>query len=132
MTPEDFPQFDDPRVREVMAAAANLIELIAMPIQVSMASFEEFRRVHDALKDALFAAQHTKPKEDRLWVHLVEAAWGPGKDFSWKRVADKARELLQDHGLMCTCVKCATPKETYTYDAAEQNRIIAEAFKRRP
>lgn len=58
MIPEDFPQFDDPRVREVMAAAANLVERIAR----SQAS----AFVHDGadmLKTALFAAQHSKPKE---------------------------------------------------------------------
>lgn len=60
MKPDDFPQFDDPRVREVMAAAANLVEALTEagftgeygPIQTPMGR----------LKTELFAAQHSKPK----------------------------------------------------------------------
>lgn len=70
MKPEDFPQFDDPRVREVMAAAANLVEYVAeyvelfakhgkAPITIRLMG-EEAAKV----TEALFAAQHSKPKED--------------------------------------------------------------------
>lgn len=55
MTPEDFPQFPDPRVREVMAAAANLVE--------AMQRGPEHEDEFFTLKTALFAAQHSKPKD---------------------------------------------------------------------
>lgn len=60
MKPEDFPQFDDPRVREVMAAAANLVEGIISGV---FSQDDENESIY-ALKTALFAAQHSKPKED--------------------------------------------------------------------
>lgn len=57
MKPEDFPQFTDPRVREVMAAAANLVETAARRGAVWESELVD-------LKAALFAAQHSRPKED--------------------------------------------------------------------
>lgn len=69
MKSEEFTQFDDPRVREVMAAAANLAEALDSPAKnISEAcSGDEgcWCDVCDAkkgLKTALFAAQHSKPK----------------------------------------------------------------------
>lgn len=60
MSPEDFPQFDDPRVREVMAAAANLVE----ELHRDYANLEiVVERRCDDLETALVAAQHSKPKE---------------------------------------------------------------------
>jgi len=59
MSPDDFPQFDDPRVREVMAAAANLVEYCS-----NMAPPSHCWDELDALKTALFAAQHSRPKCD--------------------------------------------------------------------
>lgn len=50
----DFSQFPDARVREVMAAAANLVEC--------MRRAELTCKELDALEAALFAAQHSKPK----------------------------------------------------------------------
>lgn len=55
MTPDDFPQFPDPRVREVMAAAANLVETAARRGAVWESELAD-------LKTALFAAQHSQPK----------------------------------------------------------------------
>jgi hypothetical protein len=52
----DFSQFDDARVREVMAAAATLLEDVTIfPNVTPISSIER-------LKTALFAAQHSKPK----------------------------------------------------------------------
>lgn len=73
MSPSDFDQFDDPRVREVMAAAANLVEHWD-------SEREHFQRGEggcgamdlraDTLKTALFAAQHSKPRSiDRVANH---------------------------------------------------------------
>lgn len=69
MTPEDFSQFDDPRVREVMAAAANLVE---ETITV-LGEYEADRKLYngeqvlknlaETLAKALFAAQHSKPRK---------------------------------------------------------------------
>lgn len=56
MKESDFPQFDDPRVREVFAMAANLVEDIYKGRSITISA--------DALKTALFAAQHSKPKKD--------------------------------------------------------------------
>lgn len=110
MKESDFSQFSDPRVREVMAAAANLVE--ALP-------HGWFHRAAENLKTALFAAQHSKPrcdhkgigepgcetcdprvqhsapKEDRLWVELAKAASIDG-DWSWERVAQRAREYIAE------------------------------------
>lgn len=73
MSPEDFPQFPDPRVREVMACAANLAETVSMHINVS----DGVHDATDALKTALFAAQHSKA---RTHEHPVEFdKWGFGK-----------------------------------------------------
>lgn len=56
MSPEDFSQFDDVRVRNVMAAAANLVEaMYSSPCE------PEYPELND-LKTALFAAQHSRPK----------------------------------------------------------------------
>lgn len=57
MSPEDFPQFDDPRVRQVFAAAANLVVYCA-----NMAPPSHCWDELDDLKTTLFAAQHSKPK----------------------------------------------------------------------
>jgi len=54
MKPEDFDMYDDPRVRAVFAAAARVCEVTnTEPLGVAI----------DALRTALFAAQHSKPKE---------------------------------------------------------------------
>lgn len=58
MTPEDFPQFDDPRVRAVMAAAANLVAAAAMHKDFRQFAYTTI----EACQTALFAAQHSKPK----------------------------------------------------------------------
>lgn len=59
MSPDDFSQFDDPRVRDVMAAAANLVE----ELHRDYANLEiVVERRCDDLETALFAAQHSRPK----------------------------------------------------------------------
>lgn len=55
MKESDFPQFDDPRVREVFAAAANLVEWYEAVFGESISL--------EPLKTALFAAQHSRPKD---------------------------------------------------------------------
>lgn len=152
MVSDDFPNFDDERVKCVMAAAANLVEAM----NVRNGWYCEF----EALKTALFAAQHSQPKpsghqpqlanfcdkcgrttwlvhlkagicldcqdvqhskprcdhkgigepgcetcdprvqhsapkEDRLWVELAKAASIDG-DWSWERVAQRAREYIAE------------------------------------
>lgn len=59
MSPEDFPQFDDPRVREVFAAAANLVERLDPNPN---APSNSLAGAANTLKTALFAAQHSRPK----------------------------------------------------------------------
>lgn len=80
MKESDFPQFPDPRVREVMAAAANLVEYVAeyvelfakhgkVPITIRLMKEES-----DKVTAALFAAQHSKQKEPPcVRVHGKEA-----------------------------------------------------------
>lgn len=58
MKPNDFPQFPDPHAREVMAAAANLVEGIISGV---FSQDDENESIY-ALKMALFAAQHSRPK----------------------------------------------------------------------
>jgi hypothetical protein len=80
--PEDFPQFDDPRVREVMAAASNLVEWLTTAKQGSgwMSVSDETAEFID-LKTALFAAQHSRPKEVNIDCpackspHIDEGEW---------------------------------------------------------
>lgn len=66
MKPEDFPQFADPRVRAVMAAAANLTECLANLMKargVIATAYHPMLSSHvEKTKAALFAAQHSKPK----------------------------------------------------------------------
>lgn len=57
MSPDDFKQFDDPRVREVMAAAANLLEVLNNNM---LTNYERIKA--NELNIALFAAQHSRPK----------------------------------------------------------------------
>lgn len=60
MKESDFSQFSDPRVREVMAAAANLVEDLGKRVV-----FDVFLQQRiTSLKTALFAAQHSKPRRE--------------------------------------------------------------------
>jgi hypothetical protein len=72
----------------------------------------------------------SEPKEDRLWVYLQDAAWEGRPEFSWKRVADKARELLQDHGPMCNCQKCeqGLTKEPATRACDHCHKVFLERY----
>jgi hypothetical protein len=68
MTPDDFPQFDDPRVREVMAAAANLVDRIAKETEEfdlpgEGNTFDQLCDDANTLSSALFAAQHSVPRK---------------------------------------------------------------------
>lgn len=95
MKPEDFSQFDDPRVREVMAAAANLVEKLHHCGYHEMLTRE--------LRDALFAARHTRPKNDGintsddvidlLKMMIVEMPWSANGCHA----ADMAREFIRQH-----------------------------------
>lgn len=76
MNPDDFSQFDDPRVRDVMAAAANLVSAHQRSNDISNRLF--------ALETALFAAQHSKSKEDfSVRPPLVEGWEHYPKSISW-------------------------------------------------
>lgn len=71
----DFPQFDDPRVREVMSAAANLVEYLVesrRPWGLQQSAEER------ALTTALFAAQHSRPKLDGPESQLANFCKGCG------------------------------------------------------
>jgi hypothetical protein len=61
MSPDDFPQFDDPRVREVMAAAANLVEDLRERWE-DETPMPGLLRCTELVEEALFAAQHSRPK----------------------------------------------------------------------
>lgn len=72
MKESDFPQFDDPRVREVMAAAANLVE----ELHRDYANLEiVVERRCDDLETALFAAQHSAPRA------TCQECGGPGYHY---------------------------------------------------
>lgn len=71
LTPDDFPQFDDPRVREVMAAAARVVEWYEEQFPYS----NLVGRVWiEGLKTALFAAQRSKPRAHEKPIPADE--WG--------------------------------------------------------
>lgn len=68
MKPEDFEMYSDPRVREVMAAAANLVEAVntqhaLQDVDGPMIWLKKvpLNMARDVLVAALFAAQHSKP-----------------------------------------------------------------------
>lgn len=85
MTPEDFSQFEDPRVRAVMAAAANLVESIDAIPEDRCIEHELWAWKNEELRNALFAAQHSKPKEDAYEQIL------------------KLRDQLESEGRCCHC-----------------------------
>lgn len=87
MTPEDFPQFPDPRVREVMAAAANLVAKMAVKTIIVPIVAEEF----EALTQALFAAQHSMPKEPSLPTPCVCCGFSP--DLSRRMIQHVAESV---------------------------------------
>lgn len=62
MKESDFPQFPDPRVREVFAAAANLVEAIDDIPEDQCIEHELWVWKNEELRAALFAAQHSRPK----------------------------------------------------------------------
>lgn len=103
MKPDDFSQFDDPRVREVMAAAANLVEIMVAGVETDRYDPEFL-----ALKTALFAAQHTRPKEDDVSEPLKEVAIAHVRILSDGQVRASgnteavARVLLTGHGELRT------------------------------
>jgi hypothetical protein len=104
MSPEDFPQFDDPRVREVFAAAANACEKAGAFIDHEEAAYGADARVEaasiaiTALKTALFAAQHSKPKNECANCGDYREA-APGSDHCQECLDDiaagEAREAAQ-------------------------------------
>lgn len=73
MKESDFPQFDDPRVRDVFAAAANLVGYCS-----NMAPPSHCWDELDDLKTALFAAQHSKPKAEGHAPQLANFCKGCG------------------------------------------------------
>jgi len=62
MKPEDYPQFPDPRVREVLAAAANLCAKLVRRLETPLeAPIEELRLI-----EALAAVTHRPKSEEDL------------------------------------------------------------------
>lgn len=70
MKESDFPQFDNPRVREMMAAAANLVEMVLNDDSKLDEWYYHLTNLAQVLETALFAAQHSKPKNK--WTPAVE------------------------------------------------------------
>lgn len=106
MKPEDFPQFDDPRVREVMAAAANLVEDIYKGRSITISA--------DALKTALFAAQHSRPKEPSPLWQCGNSMCSDGRDMLCGECAEVIAWLDAQHSASrATCQECGGPGYHY-------------------
>jgi hypothetical protein len=90
MKESDFSQFDDPRVREVFAAAANLLEVLNNNM---LTNYERIKA--NELNIALFAAQHSKPRREPpcppcLLVDEADARAHskPGSDVAIRVISD--------------------------------------------
>lgn len=118
MTKDDFPQFHA-HVAEVMAAAANLVETVfSLGDGYGEVDIVVQRRTED-LEEALFAAQHSKPRD-----------MSPGCKCQWE-AGDSACEV---HGSGEDEMMANTYEKTITFDKwgygmAETNQFIVDGSK---
>jgi len=105
MNPEDFNQFNDPRVRDVMSAAANLVETLASHQPYAHASLAPIHVATDALKTALFAAQHSLPK-------ITRNRETPGSREFWSKAEASAEEVATWSEWKRTGINVAQTRDT--------------------
>lgn len=119
MTPEDFPQFDDPRVRAVMAAAANLVAAAAMHKDFRQFAYTTI----EACQTALFAAQHSKPKGSVLrHTDACQMVDGYGDD------CPRCQHILKHEERPPTHEK-PIKFDKWGYGTAETNQFLVDSSK---